>query len=296
MIHPLLAATEGVKNPGLWYPTILGILVVVSAVVLFCGSVYLLLATNLGAKLGFLVAAGALSGFMVLLSLLWLTTASPLNTLKGRVPSWKPVELLQSDLSKSSIPVVAGITDKTAQVTPTEATNIKAAVDAAVVVPKATNGEAAPPATKYAKFQDTTEYLVPQTYEVGGGGRSKVELGGDFPWVHVSFHKPKYAVATICPVLAQEVPFGDPIPAAKCDPDQPVTHIVLERDLGSLRIPPLVVFLASSILFGLSLLGLHWRERDLEDAKAAAEAAAADADAAEKSPAKRQPEPEPANA
>jgi hypothetical protein len=294
VIHPLLAATEGVKNPGLWYPTILGILVVVSAVVLFCGSVYLLLATNLGAKLGFLVAAGALSGFMVLLSMLWLTTASPLNTLKGRVPSWKPVELLQSDISASKIPVVAAIKSSTPQVLPTEATNVKAAVDAVVVTPKPTNGEAAPPATIYDKFDDTTQYLVPQTFEVGGGPRRQVRLDGTFPWVHLSYHNPKYAVATICPVLVQTVPFGDPIPAAKCDPDKPVTHLVLERDLGSLRVPPFVVFLASSILFGLSLLGLHWRERDLEDAKAAAEAEAADAEAAKKTPAKR--EPEPANA
>jgi hypothetical protein len=290
VIDPLLAATEGVKNPGLWYPTILGILVVVSAVVLFCGSVYLLLATNLGAKLGFLVAAGALSGFMVLLSMLWLTTASPLNTLKGRVPSWKPVELLESDLARSNIPDVAAITDQTEQVDPTEATNVKAAVDAAVVKPTGTNGEEPPPATKYATFEDTTAYLVSQTYEVGGGGRTDITFGGSFPWVHVSFHNPKYAVATICPVLEQEVPFGDPIPAAKCDPDQPVTHLVLERDLGSLRVPPFVVFLASSILFGLSLLGMHWRERDLQAAKAAAEAEAP------QTPAVREPEPEPANA
>ena len=41
----------------LWNPTILGVLVFISAVMLFCGSVYLLLGTNLGARLGFLVAA-----------------------------------------------------------------------------------------------------------------------------------------------------------------------------------------------------------------------------------------------
>jgi hypothetical protein len=290
VIH-LLAAESGVPNPGLWYPTILGILVVLSAVVLFCGSVYLLLATNLGAKLGFLVAASALSGFMVLLSMLWLTTASPLNTLKGRVPSWKAVEQL-SDLSKSSIPDVAAITKSTPQVATTEATNVKAAVDATVVKPVGTNGEPAPTPTKYATFDSSTDYLVPQTYEVGGGGRTQVEFGGSFPWVHFSFHNPKYAVTTVCPVLNQPVPFGDPIPTPKCDPNQPVTHLVLERDLGSLRIPPLVVFISSLILFGLSLLGLHWRERDLEAAKAQADA---DAEAAQP-PAKAKPEPEPANA
>lgn len=287
----VLAAESGVKNPGLWYPTILGILVVVSAVILFCGSVYLLLATNLGAKLGFLVAAAALTGFMMLLSSLWLTTASPLNTLKGRIPSWKPVELLQSDLARSKIPVVAGITDKTPQVLPTEATNVKAAVDAVVIKPTATNGKQPPPPTKFSTFDDSTQYLVPQTFEVGGGAQQKVTFGGGFPWAHFSFHKPKYAVATICPVLNQQVPFGDPIPAPKCDPAQPVTHLVLERDLGSLRIPPFVVLIASSILFGLSLLGLHWRERDLQAAKAQAEA-----EEAEERDAVAKREPEPANA
>ena len=46
----------------------------ICAVGLFCGSVYLLLGTNLGARLGFLVAAAGLTGFLVLLTTLWLTT------------------------------------------------------------------------------------------------------------------------------------------------------------------------------------------------------------------------------
>ena len=49
------------------------------AVGLFCGSAYLLLGTNLGARLGFLVAGACLSGFLVLLTSLWLTTATPLD-------------------------------------------------------------------------------------------------------------------------------------------------------------------------------------------------------------------------
>ena len=51
-------------HKGLWYPTILGVLVVVAAIVLFCGSIYVLLGTNLGARLGFLIAFTGLMGFM----------------------------------------------------------------------------------------------------------------------------------------------------------------------------------------------------------------------------------------
>jgi hypothetical protein len=288
-----LLATEGVKNPGLWYPTVLGILVVVSAVILFCGSVYLLLATNLGAKLGFLVAAAALSGFMMLLSALWMTSASPLNTLKGRVPAWKAVEAVGPDLARSDIPIVAGITSDTPQVDATEATNVKAAADAVLVTKQPLPGEELEPdVNEFALFDDTTKYLITETYEVGGGAKTTVDFDGTWPFLHVGFHAPKYAVVTVCPVLDQPVPFGDPIPEPKCDPDEDVSHVVFERDLGSLRVPPFVVFIASGILFGLSLLGLHWRERDLAQAQAGADA---DAEAA-KTPAVKEPEPEPANA
>ena len=58
MITSLLAQAQPTEQipKDLWYPTILGILVVVAGVGLFCGSIYLLLGTNLGARLGFLVA------------------------------------------------------------------------------------------------------------------------------------------------------------------------------------------------------------------------------------------------
>jgi hypothetical protein len=96
----LLAQEGGPKN--LWDPTILGVLVALSAVGLFCGSVYLLLGTNLGARLGFLVAGACLTGFLVLLSSLWITTATPLNSPKGRPPGWKVKEVVASPRSRRS--------------------------------------------------------------------------------------------------------------------------------------------------------------------------------------------------
>ena len=49
--------------------------------------------------------------------------------------------------------------------------------------------------------------------------------------------------------------------------------MVLERDLGSVRQPPMIAFFSAVILFGLGLLGLYWFEKDRKAAKAAAEAA-----------------------
>ena len=103
---PILAAE--VLPKGLWYPTILGVLVVLAAIGLFVGSVYLLLGTNLGARLGFLVTFTCLAGFMAILSSLWLTTASPLNTFKGRIKSWS-VSQVVTDLGDARIAAVRHI-------------------------------------------------------------------------------------------------------------------------------------------------------------------------------------------
>ena len=127
----LILANE-VLHKGLWYPTILGVLVVIAGVVLFCGSIYVLLGTNLGARLGFLIAFTGLAGFMMLLSLLWITTASPLNTLKGRIPQWKVQEVIASP-EKSKTSDVHNIKQKQFIADATEASNVKAAVDAALV-------------------------------------------------------------------------------------------------------------------------------------------------------------------
>jgi hypothetical protein len=265
MITHLLAASEGIPHPTLWYPTILGVLVVVSAIGLFCGSIYLLLATNLGARLGFLVAASALSGFMVLLSLMWLTTASPLNTLKGTVPQWRVVNKLAS-LKDADVPEIRTIQKNGIAVDPAEAANVKAAVDAALVVPAKQGDLPTPPTPKFAVYQLPTDYVVSDTREIGGSKPN--------PLLLQFRHKPRFATVEVCPALNVQTPAGAAPPTPQCDPTKGTSFLVLERDLGSLRVPPLVVVICSSILFALCLLSLHWRERDQQEAAAAAERAA----------------------
>lgn len=292
----VLGVAEGIKNRDIWYPTILGVLVVVSAVGLFVGSIYLLLATNLGARLGFLVTVASLSGFMVLLSSLWLTTASPLNTLKGRIPSWKAVESIEGgDLARSKIPAIANSeVRKTGKVTdPAEQANVKAAVDSVVVNQNQNPGTQEVGATsKFAIYQAATDYIVTNYYEEGGGdafSQTKVDLNGQFPLLHISLHAPRYAVVDICPVDQGKlvVPFGEPPPTPQCDTTQPIHSLIFERDLGSVRMPPFIALLGSSVLFALSLLGLHWRERDLQEQ---AEKLQAEADNATRAAIERTPE------
>ena len=54
-----------------WSPGFRGILVVAVGVLVLMGSVYLLLATNTGARLGFLLALTGLMGWMTIMGLVW---------------------------------------------------------------------------------------------------------------------------------------------------------------------------------------------------------------------------------
>jgi hypothetical protein len=250
---------------GLWYPTILGVLVVVAGIGLFCGSIYVLLGTNLGARLGFLVAFTGLMGFMVILSLLWTTTASPLNTIKGRIPQWKVQEVVKTP-EQSKIAAVHGIQKKANRVDPTEAANVKAAVDAVLVPKEATPTEPlGPDDNKFAidAFQDVTRYMILNTFEVGGSNPQF--------WKLQFTHDPLYAVAQFCQVnvAPEDRPSVLPPIPPECDRNGETGFVVLKRDLGSVRVPPFVAFCAFTILFLLGLLMLHWREKDEMEVEAA---------------------------
>lgn len=270
---PILASE--LIDKTIWYPTILGVLVVVFGIGLFCGSVYLLLGTNLGARLGFLVSFTALMGFMVILTALWLSTASPLNTIKGTIPAWKAVEFV-TDPTESDYAPVQKIEEEGTKVGAVEAANVKAAADENLVKVEAlpSEGQKAQDianAQKYAKFDNVTQYKVETTFETGGSKPNPLDLE--------LTHTPLYAVVQFCEVETPdplEYPFGVTPPEPVCnDNKDKAGFLILERDLGSLRVPPLVAFISSIILFGIGLAGLHWRERDeqaAEKRKAAASA------------------------
>jgi hypothetical protein len=71
-----------------------GTLVVVMAVVLFCGSVYLLLSAVFGLRMAYLVAATGLFAFMIILSAIWAFGAPGTPKYlgpKGKLPAWVAV-------------------------------------------------------------------------------------------------------------------------------------------------------------------------------------------------------------
>ena len=72
-----------------WQPEIRGYLVVLVMVITLIGSTYLILGTNLGARLGFMVALAGLAGWMMSMAIIWAVYGIGLT---GTLPSWKPAE------------------------------------------------------------------------------------------------------------------------------------------------------------------------------------------------------------
>src|SRR6476660_550706 len=80
-------------------PAIRGVLVVMVAVACLFGSVYLILATNMGIRNGFLIALAALTGWTFSLGIFW--TIYGIGMV-GTSPTWTPTEI---NFDRDSTPV-----------------------------------------------------------------------------------------------------------------------------------------------------------------------------------------------
>lgn len=188
MLHVLAVVVA--ESKSLWDPTILGVLTVLSGVVLFCGSVYLLLATNVGARLGFLLSACALTGLMVLLSTLWLTSATPLNSPKGRISQWKPVSCPQgqttcADVVRLQDAPISGFVklansetqQQGALIPVSDYSQLRPGFEAALVT-KTVVGEGTPPKQPYAKF-DKSNLVLTQVFDYAGTAKDLREQAAE---------------------------------------------------------------------------------------------------------------------
>ncbi len=119
------------------------------------------------------------------------------------------------------------------------------------------HGEAAAETPVTPVFENLTDYVQVGAYAKGGenywipggglGSETRVGNPGTNPFSKLverlkrgPFHAPHYAVVQVAPIIPQPTIVGAP-PAPAPDPSKPVTSVVMERDLGSLRRPSLLV-------------------------------------------------------
>jgi hypothetical protein len=234
-----------------WDPQIRGGLILLTAILILCGSVYLLLATNLGARLGFLMAVAGLTGWMTLLGLLWSATPSTTGP-KGRDPRWK-VDA-----------VVSGVVDRTAKPPlgqfPKGFRRLdEADPQRAEVVTAAEEFFTKEEAGKPFGIKTSADYLAGDVYDIGG--EHHYLFGINIAGKGLTYkHEPHFAVVTIRRTVKQEVKPGEKPPAPQIDTTKPPLNVLVVRDLGTRRLPVFLFALGSGLVFGVTIYALHRRD------------------------------------
>ena len=275
-----------------WDPQIRGILAVLTGVIVLAGGVYLLLATNLAQRLGFLVILTALFGWMTIHGLVWWLYPPGQGPI-GDIPAWEVEEINHGDLSQALLDDAHDL-DTSGLPTPDE---INDATDAQIVD---INGEFADELNEWTLLspadasraeaqsvadatlaegvvpglEDTSSYVHLYAFDTGG----KPERESDAVWDRVTNRitntlrvtsPPHYAIVQVQPAIPQEEVVGEAPPPPEADPDAEVISIVMVRDLGQRRLVPALIAIGSGLMFGLLCAMLHARDRVVAEHRSA---------------------------
>ncbi len=230
-----------------WEPQVKGGLYVLLAVLILPGSVYLILATDTGARLGFQLAAAGLAGFMVIIGAVWWVYGiGP----QGPSPVWEQYEIVSGDPALTGEKVLEEFPDDWEKL---EITDPEVA-DAQPVVDGSLTGE------EGGLFKSAAEYIVVGAFNKGGETYAPLGLPAIRP-IDI-LHKPHYLVVQVQPVVVQEADPGAAPPLPKADASKPVYSVVLLRDLGHKRLNPAVATISSALIFGLLVYQLHTKDKE----------------------------------
>jgi hypothetical protein len=238
-----------------WDPQIRGALILVTAITILCGSVYLLLATNLGARLGFLVAVAGLTGWMTLLGLMWTITPSTTGP-KGRDPHWKVKGVVTGNIGPTApAPLQVSLKDKKVWKELPEEDPQRAEI-----ITTSEEFFTTDPAGGSYGIKKSADYIVEDAWSRGG------ERKGPGGWLNFRpfnvRHTPHYAVVRMHPTIEQTAAPGQAPPTPKVDPTKEAYSVLLVRDLGTRRLPVFMFALGSGILFAVTLSVLHRRDKE----------------------------------
>jgi hypothetical protein len=247
-----------------WEPEIRGILTVIIGTVVFVGSIYLVLGTNLGARLGFLVALTGLAGWMALMGVVWMFYGIGL---KGPEPSWKEVPgrtVLQDTAALSQAGVLDARVEVPEDVSFEEESALVAeqfAAEGWVQVDPASPqaGQAGASAGEFLEETGAFEagqFQVTRVFDTGG---ERYPMIGEFDLL-AFFHAPHYVAVEVAPVeLVREEP-GRAAPRTQIDESRQRQYVYMIRDLGARRQPALVLTIGSGIVFLALCWLMHKRE------------------------------------
>lgn len=263
-----------------WDPQVRGLLIVLTAVIILPGSVFLIMGTNVGARMGFLVAVAGLSGFCTMLGLLWTLNA---GGLVGRQPSWKAAEIAigppGAALSDGTEGLPARIGEPPSngwrELPPGDPVrgDATAAADKMLAPDnsEAPEGQEKKPPKFAPPYGSPSDYLQVAAYQQGGR-----EAGVWFrirnhrfykqgPWYDPVgwFRAPPNRVVITVMKAAPKLNEDDLTEQPRPDLSEPPQTLVMVRDRGSLRFPPFVFGLFWLVVFAVTCWSLHQRDKEI---------------------------------
>ncbi|HQZ34976.1 MAG TPA: hypothetical protein PK020_11155 [Ilumatobacteraceae bacterium] len=247
-----------------WEWELRGTLIVIMAVGVLCGSLFLILGTNLGARLGFLVALTGLAGWMFIMGAVWWTYG---KGVLGPDPTWQPVASKTVIRDPAALYEV-GIID--ARFTPTDSPAADATEVQSILKDTWSQLNSALPSFAQAGASGSVfleesgayaagEFQVVNVFEKGGE-RSPTFWNDRIDFI-AFFHKPHYAVVEVAPLVPQREEPGRAPARAVIDTSRPHEYVYMIRDMGSKRVPSAIICISSLVIFLTLCWMLHTRDR-----------------------------------
>ncbi len=248
-----------------WEPEIRGWIIVVISVGALMGSTYLLVGTNVGARLGFMISIAALAGWMMSMCVIWAIYGIGL---KGPMPTWTPAGPITIVRDGAQLNV-ANVVDAPIDIKGLEPEAAAKKVSDTLVAggwevlaeSDPGRGQAVASADEIIQIEAEEfvagEYQAVNVYDKGGERYPKIGESLDF----LAFkHKPHYAVVEVAPLVMQRSEPGRAPARAQIDTTQPHRYVVMIRDLGARRRPAFLIGSGSALIFFLMCWLLHRRE------------------------------------
>ncbi|MEX2294508.1 MAG: hypothetical protein WD691_12025 [Acidimicrobiales bacterium] len=277
-----------------WDPQIRGFLAFAVGVLVLMGSVYLLLITNLGVRLGFMLAAAAVFGWLTIMGGIWWTYGT--IGMLGEANHWEVTEVVYPDLENAALdearslnttalPSPERLTDLTEEELSAQRETLEAPLDGWRILPEsnASFGEAKATVDEFfiqnndaeLEIKTAEDYLPTYAFERGGKSRlpenpSRFDrLVRKFKTTFIELrHPPHYALVQVQPVVKQEAEPGQAPPKPRVDDTKPVVSVIMERDLGDVRFPGAMLTISSGIMFAALCVQLHKRDQRVAQVRA----------------------------
>lgn len=255
-----------------WDPELRGLLTVIMGVVVLMGSIYMIMATNMGSRLSFLVTLTGLMGWMALMGATWWIYGIGL---KGPEPSWAAIPgqtIIQDVPALRSAGALQSLPDGYEDAPASEVHKLveQQFFDEGYIKISTGNpayGQAQAAASENIELDGALaagQYEVTEVFDIGGERFPLIANNQSLDFF-AFFHKPHYTVVEVSPLIPVRAEPGRAPAAAEIDEAGQRQYVYMVRDLGAKRQPAVVLTLGGGAIFLALCYLLHRRERILKD-------------------------------